>query len=224
MHTTFQQSYTIAEFQQHLENTQKLLIETKALTEEERNDFASHLAELQLTVRDFKDNGEKLGVIDSMFYNIGWGWENTALHKTKDNALTLGRHIMPLLKTLQQKMTTNARKYSEMYESVTFMSRNFQSLIDSNRLLANKVDSLEAKVTEQSQKLSEQSQKLSEQSQKLSEQSQKIDSLTTQNQQIIDILKGMQSRESFVTTQNPSSFVSYVTTDTTSPSFITSLD
>lgn len=97
-------------------------------------------------------------------------------------------------------MITNARKYSEMYESVTFMSRNFQSLIDSNRLLANKVDSLEAKVTEQSQQLSE----------------LRVDNqeLKAQNQQIIDILKGMQSRESFVTTQNPSSFVSYVTTDT----------
>ena len=114
---------------------------------------------------------------------------------------------MPLLKTLQQKMITNARKYSEMYESVTFMSRNFQSLIDSNRLLANKVDSLEAKVTEQSQQLSE----LRVDNQELKAQNQE---LKAQNQQIIDILKGMQSRESFVTTQNPSSFVSYVTTDT----------
>lgn len=73
MQTTFQQSYTIAEFQQHLENTQKLLIEAKALTEEERNDFASDITKLELIVRNSKDNGEKLGVMDSMFYNIGWG-------------------------------------------------------------------------------------------------------------------------------------------------------
>ena len=43
MQTTLNHSMTIAEFQTHLERTQMLLTETKALSESERNDLKSHI-------------------------------------------------------------------------------------------------------------------------------------------------------------------------------------
>jgi septal ring factor EnvC (AmiA/AmiB activator) len=206
---------TIAEFQNNLENTQRLLAETSVLSESERNDLQSHITQLDTMAKSLKDSGDNIGIFDSLYYNIGWGWENTALHKTKDNALILERHIMPMLKTLQQKMTTNATKYSEMNESVKFLSQNFQGLIDSNRVLIHKVDGLETQVAE----LRADNQELKAQNQEIKAQNQEI---KTQNQEIMQMLRGIQNRSSFVTTQ-ASSFVSY-TSNPSSTSFITSLD
>ena len=188
MQTTLNRSYTIADFQEHLEKTQRLLIETSALSEMERNELALHLRSLQTIALSFKEGDSKLGVFDSICYTTGWDWENTGIQKTK-NALVNLEHMIPRLIALQQNMTNATVKYTEMQESVTFLCRNFQGLIDSNRCLMHKVDNLEAKVQAQSQK---------------------IDTLTAQNHEILQMLKSMQNdRLSFVSTQ-ASSFVSYI--------------
>jgi len=211
MQGNFNNGLTIADFQQHLENTQQLLVETSALSEQERAELQTRLAKLKDTIKDLEENSGRIGMMDSIYYNLGWDWQNTALNKVKGITVTL-QHLMPQLTELHEKMTAAAAKYAEMQQSVTFLARNFQGLIDSNKLLMHKVDNLDGKVVEQSQKMNEQSQKMNEQSQKIDglteqnkEQSKKIDALTEQMQILIKLQMGNQQ-----SVQQATSFVSYI--------------
>ncbi len=169
MQSNLNNSFTIAEFQEHIEKTQRLLDETNALNDTERKELNDRINILKEYLKKLEESGQKIGVWDSIWYNIGWGSENTGLQQVKNVSVSL-KHFTTQLVELHQKMTVSSTKYEAMRESVTFLARNFQSLIDSNQQLITKVDSLEDKMSDQNNKLNDQGNQIKE----LSEQNKSI--------------------------------------------------
>ena len=180
MQSNLNNSFTIAEFQEHIDKTQRLLDETNALNDTERKELNDRINILKEYLKKLEESGQKIGVWDSIWYNIGWDWENTGLQQVKNVSVGL-KHFTTQLVELHQKMTVSSTKYEAMRESVTFLARNFQSLIDSNQQLITKVDSLEDKMNDQNNKLNDQNNKLNDQGNQIKELSEQNKSIQEQN-------------------------------------------
>ena len=168
MQSNLNNSFTIAEFQEHIEKTQRLLDETNALNDTERKELNDRINILKEYLKKLEESGQKIGVWDSIWYNIGWGSENTGLQQVKNVSVSL-KHFTTQLVELHQKMTVSSTKYEAMRESVTFLARNFQSLIDSNQQLITKVDSLEDKMSMMQEKMDNDNRMMQEQNRVMKE-------------------------------------------------------